>query len=264
MSRRHRRRKWQNLNNGAVSDHRKHAAAAPLRTPLPRRARSALIACRRCAYAAQERRSGRYRAPPSALPRRRNAKKKERSKMKVRRKINEIDVEKAIKKILAEQGITRKCLNYLAANVDELQADYITSIMGKIKQQVRTAESLSNYRRLLDNNQRYILLIAIVLFRAQMACGTLPPRLYGRMLDERETVRETKVKRITVEQRLLSYCEEIHAMRTRRDAAGNLDPIQYKDITAAIKQRHKKALKGEVVHYKTVSRVYNEWLREHE
>ena len=57
--------------------------------------------------------------------------------MKVRRKINEIDVERAIKKILAEQGITRKCLNYLAANVDELQADYITSIMGKIKQQVR-------------------------------------------------------------------------------------------------------------------------------
>ena len=74
--------------------------------------------------------------------------------MKVRRKINEIDVEKAIKKILAEQGITRKCLNYLAANVDELQADYITSIMGKIKQQVRTEESLSNYRRLIDNNQR--------------------------------------------------------------------------------------------------------------
>lgn len=184
--------------------------------------------------------------------------------MKVRRKINEIDVEKAIKKILDEQGITRKCLNYLAANVDELQADYITSIMGKIKQQVRTAESLSNYRRLLDNNQRYILLIAIILYRAQMACGTLPPRLYGRMLDEREAVRETKVKRITVEQRLLSYCEEIHAMRTRRDDAGNLDPIPYKDIPAALKQRHKKALHGEVVHYKTVSRVYNEWLREHE
>lgn len=184
--------------------------------------------------------------------------------MKVRRKINALDIERAIKKILSEQGITRKCLNYLAENVDELQADYITSIMGKIKQQVRTAESLSNYRRLLDNNQRYILLIAIVLFRAQMACGTLPPRLYGRMLDERETVRETKVKRITVEQRLLSYCEEIHAMRNRRDEEGNLAPIPYKDITAAIKQRHKKALKGEVVHYKTVSRVYNEWLREHE
>ena len=184
--------------------------------------------------------------------------------MKVRRKINEIDVEKAIKKIMAEQGITRKCLNYLAANVDDLQADYIVSIMGKIKQQVRTAESLSNYRRLLDNNQRYILLIAIVLFRAQMACGTLPPRLYGRMLDERETVRETKVKRVTVEQRLKSYCEEIHAMRNRRDDAGNLDPIPYKDLTAMIKKRHKKALHGVVVHYKTVSRVYNEWLREHE
>ena len=184
--------------------------------------------------------------------------------MKVRRKINEIDVERAIKKILAEQGITRKCLNYLAANVDELQADYITSIMGKIKMQVREAESLSQYRKLIETNQRYILLIAIVLFRAQMACGTLPPRLYGRMLDERETVRETKVKRITVEQRLLSYCEEIHAMRNRRDEEGNLAPIPYKDITAAIKQRHKKALHGEVVHYKTVSRVYNEWLREHE
>ena len=57
--------------------------------------------------------------------------------MKVRRKINEIDVERAIKKILAEQGITRKCLNYLAANVDELQADYITSIMGKMFQSTR-------------------------------------------------------------------------------------------------------------------------------
>lgn len=182
--------------------------------------------------------------------------------MKVRRKINALDVERAIKKILSEQGITRKCLNYLAENVDELQADYITSIMGKIKQQVRTVESLSNYRHLLDTHQRYILLIAIVIFRAQMACGTLPPRLYGRMLDEREAVRETKVKRITVEQRLLSYCEEIHAMRTRRDEQGNLDPIQYKDIPDILKQRHKKALKGEVVHYKTVSRVYNDWLRE--
>ena len=184
--------------------------------------------------------------------------------MKVRRKINAWDVENAIKKIMTEQGITRKCLNYLAENVDELQADYITSIMVKIKQQVRTAESLSNYRRLLDNNQRYILLIAIILYRAQMACGTLPPRLYGRMLDEREAVRETKVKRVTVEQRLKSYCEEIHAMRTRRDDAGNLDPIPYKELTEMIKKRHKKALKGEVVHYKTVSRVYNDWLREHE
>jgi hypothetical protein len=184
-------------------------------------------------------------------------------KMKVRRKINAVDVERAIKKILSEQGITRKCLNYLAENVDELQADYITSIMGKIKMQVREAESLSQYRKLIETNQRYILLIAIVLFRAQMACGTLPPRLYGRMLDERETVRESKSKKITVEQRLQSYCEEIHAMRNRRDEEGNLAPIPYKDITAAIKQRHKKALKGEVVHYKTVSRVYNDWLREH-
>ena len=97
--------------------------------------------------------------------------------MKVRRKINALDVERAIKKILSEQGITRKCLNYLAENVDELQADYITSIMGKIKMQVREAESLSQYRKLIETNQRYILLIAIVLFRAQMACGTLPPRL---------------------------------------------------------------------------------------
>lgn len=183
--------------------------------------------------------------------------------MKVRRKINALDIERAIKKILSEQGITRKCLNYLAENVDELQADYITSIMGKIKMQVREAERLSQYRKLIETNQRYILLIAIVLFRAQMACGTLPQRLYGRMLDERETVRESKSKKITVEQRLQSYCEEIHAMRNRRDEEGNLAPIPYKDITAAIKQRHKKALKGEVVHYKTVSRVYNDWLREH-
>ena len=95
--------------------------------------------------------------------------------MKVRRKINAVDVERAIKKILSEQGITRKCLNYLAENVDELQADYITSIMGKIKMLVREAESLSQYRKLIETNQRYILLIAIILFRAQMACGTLPP-----------------------------------------------------------------------------------------
>lgn len=78
MSRRHRRRKWQNPNNGAVSDHREHAAAAPLRTPLPRRARYALSPVGDAPT--PHKRDGRDAIaplPPSALPRERNAKRGE-------------------------------------------------------------------------------------------------------------------------------------------------------------------------------------------
>ena len=65
MSRRHRRRKRQNPNNGAGCGNRKHTAAAPLHAPLPRRARYALSPLRAMRLRALERRSGRYRDPPA-------------------------------------------------------------------------------------------------------------------------------------------------------------------------------------------------------
>ena len=76
MSRRHRRRKWREPTDGAVSDHREHTAAAPLRTPLPRRARSALSPVGDAPT--PHKRDGRDAIaplPPAALPRVRNAKK---------------------------------------------------------------------------------------------------------------------------------------------------------------------------------------------
>ena len=112
--------------------------------------------------------------------------------------------------------------------------------------------SAADLKQSLSPGQYFIL--AATLLRQQIAHRDLPPMQLARMMDETDDTKRRRSRKKSLKEKLLM---DIHEIDTLHKAG-----MTYAAIAERLKHDHRRLYQCEVVHPKTVGKVYNDWLRQ--
>lgn len=152
-----------------------------------------------------------------------------------------------------DERATEGTLHWLASSAGPAALNEVCRRTAILQRIIDHNPGAADLRQSLTPGQYFVL--AAMILRQQIAHRDLPPQVLARMLDETADTKRRRSRKKTLRDKLLLTMPEIDAMHK----AG----MTYAAIAERLKHDHRRLYQCEVVHPKTISKVYNEWLRHH-
>lgn len=148
---------------------------------------------------------------------------------------------------------TESALNWLASAAGPAALDEICHRTAILQRIIDHNPCAADLKQSLSPGQYFVL--AATLLRKQIAHRDLPPMQLARMMDETIETKRRRSRKKSLKDKLLLDVVEIDTLHK----AG----MTYAAIAEQLKHDHRRLYQCEVVHPKTISKVYNDWLKNH-
>jgi len=168
------------------------------------------------------------------------------------RKKHNLDEIRVLAAKLDERSVD-STLHWLASSAGPAALDEVCRRTAILLRVIDHNPCAADLKQSLSPGQYFVL--AATLLRKQIAHRDLPPMQLARMMDETDNTKRRRSRKKSLKDKLLM---DIHEIDTLHRAG-----MTYAAIAEQLKHDHRRLYQSEVIHPKTVSKVYNDWLKNH-